>query len=43
MNLEFDDGTLLLRDAPEEVPYVEWDDRIDEFRTQAYRYRLLLE
>lgn len=43
MNLEFDDGTLLLHDAPEEVPYAEWDDRVDEFRTQAYRYRSLLD
>ena len=43
MNLEFDDGTLLLRDAPEGVPYAEWDDRVDEFRAQAYRYRSLLD
>ena len=26
MNAEFDDGTLLLRDAPETIPYAEWDD-----------------
>ena len=43
MKVEFDDGTLLLRDAPETVPYAEWDDRVDEYRTQAYRYRALLE
>ena len=43
MRIEFDDGTLLLRDAPEKVPYAEWDDRVDQFRTQAYRYRDLLE
>ena len=43
MELEFDDGTLLLRDAPESVPYAEWDDRVDEYRSQAYRYRALLE
>lgn len=43
MRLEFDDGTLLLRDAPAEVPYAEWDDRVEEYRAQAYRYRTLLE
>ena len=43
MRIEFDDGTLLLRDAPEMVPYAEWDDRVDTFRAQAYRYRALLE
>ena len=43
MRIEFDDGTLLLRDAPENVPHAEWDDRVDEHRTQAYRYRALLE
>jgi len=43
MRVEFDDGTLLLRDAPDDVPYAEWDDRVDEYRTQAYRYRSLLE
>lgn len=43
MQLEFDDGTLLLRDAPTAVPYAEWDDRVDEYRAQAYRYRSLLE
>jgi len=24
-------------------PYGEWDDRVDEYRTRAYRYRALLE
>ncbi|MEF8806412.1 MAG: DEAD/DEAH box helicase family protein, partial [Bacteroides sp.] len=43
MRIEFDDGTLLLRDATENVPHAEWDDRVDEHRTQAYRYRALLE
>lgn len=43
MQLEFDDGTLLLRDAPAPVPYAEWDDRVGEYRAQAYRYRPLLE
>jgi superfamily II DNA or RNA helicase len=43
MRLEFDDGTLLLENAPETVPYAEWDDRVDAYRAQAYRYRPLLE
>jgi superfamily II DNA or RNA helicase len=43
MKIEFDDGTLLLRDAPETVPHAEWDSRVDEYRAQAYRYRTLLE
>jgi superfamily II DNA or RNA helicase len=43
MDLAFDDGTLLLYDGPEEIPYAEWDDRIDEYRAQAYRYRALRE
>ena len=43
MRIEFDDGTLLLRDATENVPHAEWDDRVDEHRTQAYRYRALPE
>ena len=30
MRLSFDDGTLLVEDAPESVPYAEWDDRVDE-------------
>jgi len=43
MKIEFDDGTLVLHDAPESVPYAEWDDRVDEYRAQAYRYRTLLD
>jgi superfamily II DNA or RNA helicase len=43
MQLAFDDGTLVLRDTPTEVPYAEWDDRIEEYRAQAYRYRALRE
>ena len=43
MRIEFDDGTLLLRDAPDDVPHAEWDDRVDEYRTQAYRDQALLE
>ena len=43
MRIDFDDGTLLLHDAPESVPYAEWDDRVDEYRAQGYRYRALLE
>ncbi|CCQ35838.1 DNA repair helicase Rad25 [Natronomonas moolapensis 8.8.11] len=39
MRLSFDDGTLLLENAPESVPYAEWDDRINEYRAQAQRYR----
>jgi superfamily II DNA or RNA helicase len=39
MRLSFDDGTLLLEDAPETVPYAEWDDRVDEYRAQAQHYR----
>ncbi|MFB6187168.1 MAG: hypothetical protein ABEI86_09925, partial [Halobacteriaceae archaeon] len=31
MRIEFDDGTLLLRDAPDGVPHAEWDDRVDEY------------
>jgi len=42
MRIEFDDGTLLLHDAPEDVPYAEWDDRVDEYRAQAFRYRAIL-
>jgi len=38
MRLTFDDGTLLLEGAPDSVPYAEWDDRVDEYRAQAYRY-----
>jgi len=43
MRLEFEEGTLLLQDAPEMVPHAEWDDRVEEYRSQAYRYRSLLE
>lgn len=31
MWIEFDDGTLLLSDAPEDIPYGEWDDRVVRF------------
>ena len=41
MRLTFDDGTLLLEDAPDSVPYAEWDDRVDEYRAQAYRFLIL--
>jgi superfamily II DNA or RNA helicase len=43
MRLEFDEGTLLLENAPETVPHTEWDDRVDASRAQAYRYRALLD
>jgi len=43
MRIEFDDGTLLLRDAPDEVPHAEWDDRVDEYRAQARFYRAICE
>jgi len=39
MRLVFDDGTLLLKDAPEDVPHAEWDDRVDEYRARAQQYR----
>ena len=39
MRLSFDDGTILLEDAPETVPYAEWDDRVDEYRARAQHYR----
>ena len=39
MRLSFDDGTLLLEDAPDTVPYAEWDDRVEEYRAQAQHYR----
>jgi superfamily II DNA or RNA helicase len=39
MRLVFDDGTLLLEDAPEAVPSAEWDDRVNEYRAQAHHYR----
>ena len=43
MRVEFDGGTLLLREASEDVPYAEWDDRVEDYRAPAYRYRLLFE
>ena len=43
MRVEFDGGTLLLREASEDVPYAEWDDRVGEYRAPAYRYRNVLE
>jgi len=39
MRLLFDDGTLLLENAPDTVPYAEWDDRVDEYRARAQHYR----
>jgi len=41
MRLVFDEGTLVLEDAPDAVPHAEWDDRVDEYRAQAYHYRSL--
>lgn len=41
MRNAFDDGTLLLEDAPDTVPYAEWDDRVDEYRVRAPHYRNL--
>jgi superfamily II DNA or RNA helicase len=43
MRVEFDGGTLLLREASEDIPYAEWDDRVEDYRAPAYRYRPLLE
>ena len=43
MRVEFDGGTLLLREASEDVPHAEWDDRVEEYRAPAYRYRNVLE
>ncbi|MGN8219700.1 DEAD/DEAH box helicase family protein (plasmid) [Halococcus morrhuae DSM 1307] len=43
MRIEFDGGTLLLRGVSEDVPYAEWDDRVEDYRAHAYRYRPLLE
>ena len=39
MRISFDDGTLLLEDAPDTVPYAEWDDRVEEYRARAQQYR----
>ncbi|MEF8826882.1 MAG: DEAD/DEAH box helicase family protein [Halapricum sp.] len=41
MRLAFDDGTLLLEDAPDTVPYAEWDDRVGEYRSRAHHYKAL--
>jgi len=35
MRLVFDEGTLLLEDAPDSIPHAEWDDRIDERLTDS--------
>ena len=43
MRIVFDDGTLLLEDAPESVPYAELDDRVDQYRARAHHYRALRE
>jgi superfamily II DNA or RNA helicase len=43
MRLAFDDGTLLLEDAPDTVPFAEWDDRVDEYRARAHHYKALCE
>ncbi|AUX09272.1 DNA repair helicase Rad25 [Halalkaliarchaeum desulfuricum] len=43
MRLAFDDGTLLIEDAPDAVPYTEWDDRVNEYRARALHYRDLCE
>jgi len=43
MRIEFDDGTLLLRDAPDDIPYAGGTTASTKYRTQAYRYRVLLE
>lgn len=41
MRIAFNDETLLLEDAPDLVPYAEWDDRVDEYRARAHHYRAL--
>nr|WP_198667959.1 hypothetical protein [Saliphagus sp. LR7] len=38
MRIKFDGGTHLLREASEDVPYLEWDNRIEDYRAPAYRY-----
>jgi superfamily II DNA or RNA helicase len=43
MRLVFDDGTLLVEDAPDTIPYAEWDDRVAEYRARALHYRPLCE
>ena len=43
ISLQFDKGTIVLRDVPEQVrpylPGLRWDDRISNFRAPAYFYR----
>ncbi|MDR5674753.1 DEAD/DEAH box helicase family protein [Halalkaliarchaeum sp. AArc-GB] len=39
MRIAFDDGTLLLENAPDTVPFAEWDDRVEEYRARAQHYR----
>ncbi|WP_128224977.1 DEAD/DEAH box helicase family protein [Halobacteriaceae archaeon SHR40] len=41
MRIAFDDGTILLEDVPDTIPYAEWDDRVDEYRARAHHYRAL--
>ena len=43
MRLSFDDGTLLLENAPDTVPHTQWDDRVEEYRAQAQHYREIYE
>ena len=43
MRIAFDDGTLLLKDAPDFIPYAEWDDRVDEYRSRSQHYREIKE
>lgn len=44
MRLEFDDGMLLLRNAPETVPYAEWDTTaLTSITPRPIAYRALLE
>ena len=40
MRIECDDGTLLLHDAPDDVPHAEWDDRVDEYPEGQARFYL---
>jgi len=41
MRIAFDDGTLLLENAPDAVPHAEWDDRVDEHRARALHYHAI--
>ncbi|CAI50014.1 DNA repair helicase Rad25 [Natronomonas pharaonis DSM 2160] len=43
MRIAFEDGTLLLENAPDSIPYAEWDDRVDEYRARAQHYREIKE